>query len=271
MRPATRPSIRPERLPPTAPQPENVCGSGHANAGGTAGAGRVAPVEGPEQAASPGRGRLGLILGSAVGDLAALAAQDDVDVVVRIRHGDGVPAHLVDHAANCAALVDAGCDRVLALHSVGSLRADWPVGTVVAPDDFFAPWATPTTFDDVRGHRIPGIDTAWHDAVVAAWQASTDHPIISSGVYAQTTGPRFETRAEIRFLATVADVVGMTLASECTIAGELGLAYASISVVDNLANGIAATPLTMDEYAAGVAANRTLLADALPRLVTALT
>ncbi len=253
------------------PPPVNASAPGRASAGGTADAGRVAPVEGPEQAASPGRGRLGLILGSAVGDLAALAAQDDVDVVVRIRHGNGVPAHLVDHAANCAALVDAGCDRVLALHSVGSLRADWPVGTVVAPDDFFAPWATPSTFDDVRGHRIPGIDAAWRDEVVTAWQASTDHPIISSGVYAQTTGPRFETAAEIRFLATVADVVGMTLASECTIAGELGLAYASISVVDNLANGVAAAPLTMDEYATGVAANRTLLADALPRLVAALT
>ncbi len=37
-----------------------------------------------------------------------------------------------------------------------------------------------------------------------------------------------------------ADVVGMTMASECVVAGELGLAYASVCVVDNLANGVAA-------------------------------
>src|SRR5690242_14838090 len=56
------------------------------------------------------------------------------------RHGISTfaPAHLVDHHANMAALVAAGCDRVLALASVGSLRRDWPVGTVVAPDDFVA-------------------------------------------------------------------------------------------------------------------------------------
>ena len=39
-------------------------------------------------------------------------------------------------------------------------------------------------------------------------------------------------------MAAHADVVGMTMASECIVAGELGLAYAAICVVDNLANGI---------------------------------
>jgi len=30
------------------------------------------------------------------------------------------------------------------------------------------------------------------------------------GVYLQSMGPRFETKAEIRFMSTVGDVVGMT-------------------------------------------------------------
>ena len=41
-------------------------------------------------------------------------------------------------------------------------------------------------------------------------------------------------------MAAHADVVGMTIASECIVAGELGLAYAAVCVVDNLANGIGA-------------------------------
>ena len=212
-------------------------------------------------------GRLGVVLGSGLGDV-----EPDVPtgVVVRRRHGTGVPAHLLDYPTQLRALIDDGCDRLLAIHSVGTLRTDWPVGTIVAPDDFFAPWATPTIHDDFEGHRIPDFDGPWRHAVIDAWRAATDHPIVDGGVYAQTTGPRFETRAEIRFLATVADVVGMTLANEATIAGELGLPYASISVVDNLANGLATEPLTMEQYQAGVAANRALLLDVLPKVVTAL-
>ena len=58
------------------------------------------------------------------------------------------------------------------------------------------------------------------------------------GVYWQARGPRLETPAEIRLVAAHADVVGMTVATECVIAGELGLRYAELCVVDNLANGV---------------------------------
>jgi hypothetical protein len=39
----------------------------------------------------------------------------------------------------------------------------------------------------------------------------------------------------------------LTIASECVLAGELGLAYAGICVVDNLANGVSDAPLTVEE------------------------
>ena len=48
----------------------------------------------------------------------------------------------------------------------------------------------------------------------------------------------------------------MTVASECIVAAESGLAYAAVCIVDNLANGLEPTRLTMEEYAAGAAANR---------------
>jgi 5'-methylthioadenosine phosphorylase len=63
----------------------------------------------------------------------------------------------------------------------------------------------------------------------------------------------------------------MTVASECILTSEVGLPYAAICVVDNLANGLAGAPLTMDEFHAGVAANRDRLVADLDALLPALT
>jgi 5'-methylthioadenosine phosphorylase len=178
-------------------------------------------------------------------------------VLILQRHGLDAwsPPHRIDHRAHVAALLAAGVDRVLAVSSVGSLRVDWPVGTCVLVDDCYAPTETTAFHDDARSHAVPRFDPAWREAVGATWSESTSTPLVDGGVYAQTRGPRFETRAEVRALARVADVVGMTVASECILTSEVGLPYAAVCVVDNLANGLGATPLTLDEFRAGVAAN----------------
>ena len=59
--------------------------------------------------------------------------------------------------------------------------------------------------------------------------------------------------------------------SECIVAGELGLAYAAICVVDNLANGLGAQPLTTDEFERGKLANQAVLLAALALLLPHLT
>jgi 5'-methylthioadenosine phosphorylase len=215
--------------------------------------------------------RLDLDVESPAGPVTVTVVEVD-DVVVVPRHGLDAftPAHRVDHAANLAAVVAAGCNRVLAVGSVGSLRRDWPVGTVVAPDDLFAPWTNPSWFSDERGHRVPGIDRRWRRAVLDAWRRAAPAPIIDGGVYVQTRGPRFETAAEIRFYATVGDVVGMTVASECVLAGEMALPYAAVCMVDNLANGVDDEPLTAEAFRAGAAANQRAMREALLALIPAL-
>jgi 5'-methylthioadenosine phosphorylase len=170
--------------------------------------------------------------------------------------------HLVDHRANLAALIDAGCDRVLAVCSTGSLRVDWGVGTIAAPDDIFAPWATPEWFGDARDHVVPRFPGAWRATVVEAWTAHASAPIIDGATYVQTRGPRFESTAEVRFFGSVGDVVGMTMASELVLANQVGLDYAAVCAVDNLGNGLAVDPLEYDDFVSGVLANRErLLAD----------
>ena len=106
--------------------------------------------------------------------------------------------------------------------------------------------------------------------MIDAWGRETRKGPATEGVYWQTDGPRFETPAEIRMIAAFADVVGMTIASECIVAGELDLAYAAICVIDNLANGLRSDPLSVAEFEDGKAANRADTAATVTRVATAL-
>jgi purine nucleoside phosphorylase len=226
-------------------------------------------------------GRLAVILGSSAagpggGEIAAAAERRGA--VVLQRHGSDTYRlpHEIDHAANLRSLLEAGCDRVLAICSVGSLDAEIGVGSFVCPDDFIALQVTVTTFGDPRGHAMPGFDPQWRGEILGAWAASgAEGPdgagtLRDGGIYWQTNGPRFETPAEIKLIAPHADLVGMTLASECIVAGELGLPYAAVCVVDNLANGLAAQPLTAAEVERHRERNATRLRDALETVLPAL-
>jgi 5'-methylthioadenosine phosphorylase len=219
--------------------------------------------------------RTAVVLGSSAGGpggaQVAAAAEARGALVLR-RHGsdDAYRApHLIDHAANLRSLAERGCDRVLAVCSVGSLRPALGIGSFVCPDDFVALQALVSTFDDARGHMTPCFDRDWRAEVVSAWPADAGE-LRDGGVYWQTNGPRFETPAEVRLIAAHADVVGMTLASECVVAGELGLRYAALCVVDNLANGVAAEPLSAAQVERERAANAGRLRAALDALLAAL-
>jgi 5'-methylthioadenosine phosphorylase len=201
-----------------------------------------------------------------------VAVLDAGPFVVLQRHGLDrfTSAPYIDHRAHVRALADLGCDRVLGLASTGALRRDLPVGTFLVPDDFIALHLGISFSDGDEGHQTPGFDRVWRATVIDRWTEHSDVPLHSGGIYWQTIGPRFETQAEVRLLAAHADLVGMTIASECVLAGELGIPYAGVCVVDNLANGVSDAPLTLDEFRAGAAANRAKLVHALDAVVPVL-
>lgn len=167
--------------------------------------------------------------------------------------------------------MEEGCDRILAIGSVGGLRPELGPGTLLCPDDFIALGAgpAPTSFDDERAHQVPRTDTAWRRRVLEAWSAAGED-VIDGGVYWQTAGPRLETQAEIRLIASHADVVGMTVGAEWATAAERGLPYAAICVVDNLANGVGERELTVEEFEAGREANRERVSAALASVLPTL-
>jgi 5'-methylthioadenosine phosphorylase len=71
-------------------------------------------------------------------------------------------------------------------------------------------------------------------------KAKTEYPrVFSRGVYANTEPPRFETAAEVRFLADAhCDICGHTIVPEIYLARAIGACYASAYLVSNYAEGV---------------------------------
>ncbi len=62
------------------------------------------------------------------------------------------------------------------------------------------------------------------------------------------TGPSYETAAEIEMIRRIgADAVGMSTVHEATAASQLGMRLLGISLITNLATGLAGKPATHDE------------------------
>jgi purine-nucleoside phosphorylase len=81
---------------------------------------------------------------------------------------------------------------------------------------------------------------------------------LKEGVYLQTTGPNYETPAEINMYRTLgADAVGMSTACEALAAIHCGFQVCGISCITNMAAGITKKPLSDEEIGiiAGKASN----------------
>jgi 5'-methylthioadenosine phosphorylase len=155
------------------------------------------------------------------------------DFALLLRHQRDIPPHRINFRANMAALAILGTDRVVAMGSAGSLKQEIPPGSLVIPADFLTWGDSPSVHDHAVGHVLPALDPG-----LSATLGKIVPGAHQGGVYAQTRGPRIETMAEVRALARIADLVGMTLASEATLACELGMAFTALCTVDNYAHGL---------------------------------
>ncbi len=184
------------------------------------------------------------------------------------RHGEETyrPPHRVPHHAHALVLEQLGVDRAVGLCSVGALHREVELGTVVVPDDYLSLRAPPTFAGNERLHVVPELDADLRRLLLAVAE-QVGGPVLDGGVYAETAGPRFETRAEVRLLADYADVVGMTAASEATLLQERGIPYALLGVVDNHAHGIGAGELSLEAFEREKERNRERARTALAALV----
>ncbi len=187
----------------------------------------------------------------------------ELRVVFIPRHGRKltVPANMVNHRANIWAMKKDGVSHIIASSSTGSLKKTLKPGDFVVPDDFLAFWNVPTLRQDVH-HATPALDPALR-LVLKKNAMKAGATVHDGGTYIQTSGPRLETRAEIEFFRNYGDVLGMTMASEATLACEVEIAYASLCTVDNYCNGIAPGLLTYEDIVRQQKENEGKLASAM--------
>ncbi|MBX5466645.1 MAG: S-methyl-5'-thioadenosine phosphorylase [Firmicutes bacterium] len=212
-------------------------------------------------------------------EVAEAVSPEGVPVVFLNRHGPGhrLPPHRVNYRANVWAVRALGCRRVVATGAVGSLQPLLAPGFLVLVDQFLDfTHNRPTTFFEGGEAGVvhadmtePYCPNLRRRLAEAARQAGLD--VVEAGTYVATEGPRFESRAEIEAYRRLGgDVVGMTGLPEVVLARELGLCYATLALVTNLAAGLAGHRLSHDEVLAAMAALGkrlgAMLAEALPAL-----
>ncbi|HAV43427.1 TPA: 6-oxopurine nucleoside phosphorylase [bacterium] len=171
------------------------------------------------------------------------------NIVFLPRHGErhSIPPHRVNHLANIASLKELGVEWIIGVNSVGSLKEAITPDYLLVPDDYINLWNIKTFYNEEAIHITPGLSEEVRRILISSLKESNIFNYQEKGVYIQTTGPRLETKAEIRMLKSFGDVVGMTMASEATAAKELGLHYASLCSIDNFCHGIGRAPLLQEE------------------------
>jgi purine-nucleoside phosphorylase len=157
-------------------------------------------------------------------------------------------AATVAHAVRMAAA--AGCGQLVVTNGCGSTRPHVGPGTVVLISDHLnLTGATP-----LEGATFVPMGDAYSPRLRDL--ARTVDADLIEGVYAQFTGPQYETPAEVRMATTMgADLVGMSTALEVIAAREVGLEVLGLSLVTNLGAGIGTEALNHQEVLhAGMAA-----------------
>jgi purine-nucleoside phosphorylase len=160
---------------------------------------------------------------------------------------------------------------VVLTNAAGGIRPGFGVGQpVLISDHLNLTGASPLSgIAPPDGQRFVDL-TDLYSARLRALARDAD-PSLAEGVYAMMPGPHYETPAEITMLARLgADLVGMSTGLEAIAARQLGAEVLGISLVTNLAAGLAGHSLSHAEVieAGRASASRmgTLLASILPRI-----
>ena len=179
-----------------------------------------------------------------------------VDCYFLARHGNPhtIAPHHINYRANLWALHQLGVKQVIAVNAVGGISDQMPTSSLVLPDQLIDyTHGRENSFYDGVQQALQHIDFTHpfsNKLINDLHKVSIRHAIKvhAGGVYGVTQGPRLETAAEIRRLASDGcDIVGMTAMPEAALARELAIDYASVCLVVNPAAGLSAELITMDE------------------------
>jgi purine-nucleoside phosphorylase len=157
-------------------------------------------------------------------------------------------AHAYEHGDPAAMRVPLACARglgarrLLLTNASGSLRPEAGPGSLVLLADHLNLSGLNPLIGEASDARFVPMTGAYDPALRAGLRAAASAcgVPLGEGVYAWFSGPSFETPAEVRMAGILgADLVGMSTVPEVILARFLGLPVAAVSVVTNLAAGVA--------------------------------
>jgi purine-nucleoside phosphorylase len=182
----------------------------------------------------------------------------------RLHYYEGHPWRRVVQPVHIAR--ELGAEILLVTNAAGGIRADLNPGDLMAIRDHIE-WTRPYCWR----HPDPPRPSPYCPVLTARLQQAAARLGIglAAGVYAQVTGPSYETRAEIRALrAWGADAVGMSTAREVQAGAERGLRCVAVSCITNKAAGLGTGPVNHEEVLETAAGQRERLAGLIEAFLT---
>ena len=234
-----------------------------------------------------GTPRVGLVLGSGLGSFAAKLKNRIAFPYEEIPHFP-VPSGIVGHAGELVlgdvertsvavlsgrvhfyegrpmsevvfparVLARLGVSAVVLTNAAGGIRRTFKPGDLMLIADHINAFGTNPLIgpnEDSLGPRFPDM-SAVYDAALRKLAKQTARKLgvpLREGVYLGTTGPSYETPAEIRACRVIgADAVGMSTVPEAIALRHAGVRVLGISTITNMAAGILPQPLDHAEVLA---------------------
>ena len=190
---------------------------------------------------------------------------NDVPVVCmkgRVHYYEGYPISDVVLPARLMKLM--GAKILFLTNASGGINPSFTAGDFMMLTDHVSLWAPNPLIGaniDELGVRFPDMTHVYDADLQESLRETANRCGISlkEGIYAQLTGPSFESPAEIQLLHKLGvDAVGMSTVVEAIAANHMGMKICGVSFVSNLAAGMTDQPLTHEEVqeAASAAAPR---------------
>lgn len=171
------------------------------------------------------------------------------------RHGipHKIPPHRINYRANLWGFKSLGVERLISVSASGGINPSLKPNDIVLLEQVIDMTQGTRQATFYEGNEVVHVDftepycpTLRASILEAGKRAGI--PLVKTGTYICVSGPRLETKAEIRFFSNIgADVVGMTGMPEASLARELEICFSAISVVTNYAAGISQKKLTVVE------------------------
>lgn len=230
--------------------------------------------------------KVGLILGSGLGDLAKSIEEPDIIPYQKIPYWPTSTVHghsgqlvigklegqtvitmqgrahyyegysMAEVTLPVRVMQKLGVEFLIVTNAAGAINPDYVPGDVMFLSDHIALIAM-TGLNPLRGPnldefgpRFPDMSQPYdRELLKLAKQVAKENNIpTQSGVYASLSGPSFESPADLRFLRTIgADAVGMSTVPEVIVARHGGLRVLGISGISNKANLDGTTITTHEE------------------------